>query len=236
MLKYYIATGETETDILAEYGVHVSGSTGLLGRPDFKTPNKYNWDYLNGEWIDLRKRRYKPREIMLKCWMKANNEQDAINKMNSFMKAFNQDKLVRLRVEFVMNSNQHSVNPITRGLFYLVYITKHDQPKHKWKQGKQIISFEVSLTEPSPIKRVFQVSGTSVGTVTIAYKSKSEFDVHWGDGDVEYDCVGTGDVEHTYESVARHFIIITGVISDISAMELRTSTPEITIAQIYDEI
>ena len=236
MLKYYIATGETETDILAEYGVHVSGSTGLIGRPDFKTPKKYNWDYLNGEWIDLRKRRYKPREIKLKCWIKASNEQDAINKMNSFMKAFNQDKLVRLRVEFVMNSNQQSVNPVTRGLFYLVYIAKHDQPKHKWKQGKQIISFEVNLTEPSPIKRVFQVSGTDVGTVTIAYTSESEFDVHWGDGDVEYDCVGTGDVEHTYESAARHFIIITGVISDISAMELRASTNEIIITQIYDEI
>lgn len=43
MLKYYIATGKTETDILAEYGVHVSGSTGLLGRPDFKnTPTIRN--------------------------------------------------------------------------------------------------------------------------------------------------------------------------------------------------
>jgi len=237
MLRYTIATGQPETDILSEYGVHVSGSTGLLGRPDFKNQTKFDWTYLHGEWVDIKQRRYKQREIKLKCWVRATSEQNAINKMNAFMKAFDTNKLIRLHIDFVEHSgNMAPVYQGAKGLFYLVYLSKHDQPKYKWRNSTQIISFEITLTEPSPVKRVYEISGTDVGTVTIAYTSESEFDIHWGDGDVEYDCLGTGDVNHTYDSAARHLIIITGVISDISAMELRTSTPEITITQIYDEI
>ena len=55
MLRYTIATGQSETNILDEYGVHVSGTTGLLGRPDFKNQTKFDWPYLHGEWNQQRR-------------------------------------------------------------------------------------------------------------------------------------------------------------------------------------
>lgn len=236
MLRYTIATGQPETDILSEYGVHVSGSTGLLGRPDFKNQTKFDWPYLHGEWIDLRERRYKPREIKMKCWVKATSEQSAINRMNNFMKAFDTNQLVRLHIDFVEHGGSSApVYQGAKGLFYLVYLSKHDQPKYKWRNSKQIITFEITLTEPSPVKRVYEVGGTDGGTVTIAYTSTSEFDIHWGDGNVDYDCIGTGEANHTV-GAARQFIIITGVISDITSMDIRTSTNELEVHTIYSEI
>ena len=140
MLRYTIATGQSETDILTEYGVHVSGSTGLLGRPDFKNQTKFDWKYLNGEWIDLKQRRYKPREIKLKCWVKANSEQAAINRMNAFMRAFGANQLIRLHIVFVNNGNNIPISG-NNGLFYLVYLSKTGQPSYRWNPSRQFITF-----------------------------------------------------------------------------------------------
>lgn len=237
MLKYYIATGETETDILAEYGVHVSGSTGLLGRPDFKTPKKYSWDYLHGEWVDLRSLRYKPREIKLKCWVKANSEQAAINRMNTFMKAFDQEQLVRLHIVFVNNGNGSIPVGGNNGLFYLVYLSKAGQPSYKWNPSRQFITFEITLTEPSPVKRVLKVESTEgYHDVTFNFTSSTEFDIHWGDGSMDYDNVGTDTVKHLYESGGRHYIIFTGVIRNITDLTIETSSGETTVTTIYSEI
>ena len=236
MLKYTIATAKAETDILTEYGVHVSGTKGLFGRPDLKTPTKFDWDYLNGEWVDLRSRRYKPREITMKCWLKGSSKQVAIDKMNTFFKAFSANTLIRLHVEFLNNDGTMPVYDTTKGLFYLVYLTKANVSKYKWRSGKQIVEFEITLVEPSPIKRIYQVSGTDSGTVTVTYNSASEFDIHWGDGGITYDCLGSGSESHAYTTSGKHFIIVTGVITDISAMTFSASTNEITITQIYSEI
>jgi len=241
MLKYYIATGTAETNILTEYGVNVSGSTGLLGRPDFKNAEKFDWKYLNGEWIDLRNRRYKSREIKLKCWVKANSEQNAINKMNNFMKVFGTNKLIRLHIEFVNNSNGEVVTG-AKGLFYLVYLSKTGQPSYKWNQSRQIISFEVTLTEPSPVKRIYKVVSTyGDHSVSLSYHSATEFDVHWGDGDVDYDLLGGTaqsplTLDHEYKGAGTHYVIITGVIPEITST-LTTSTPETTVGPaLYEEI
>lgn len=234
MLKYTIATGKNATDILTEYGVHVSGSTGLVGRPDFKAPtHRFGWDYLNGEWIDLKARRYKPREIRLRCWMKSDSKQSAIENLNTFLKAFDTDSLIRLHVSFI--SSDGSVQPLTKGLFFLVYLSDSDIRNVVWRPGRQILSFDITLIEPSPIKRVYQVQGTDTGSVAIRYNSASEFDIHWGDGAVTYDCIGENEASHAYTTTGRHFIIITGVISDIEDMTISAST-EITVTQIYDEI
>lgn len=235
MLKYTIATGKAETDILTTYGVHVSGSTGLVGRPDFKNPQKYNWDYLNGEWIDLQQRRYKPREIRLKCWLKANTKQAAIDNLNTFLKAFDTSSLIRLHVDFLQN-NSGQVQTGIKGLFYLVYLSKTDSKNVLWRAGKQILTFDITLTEPSPIKRILMTGGTDAGTVTITYTSTSEFDIHWGDGNATYDCIGTSQTASHALAAGTHYIIITGNIGDISSMTVATSTPELTVTTLYNEI
>ena len=233
MLRYTIATGKSETDILSEYGVRVSGTTGLVGKPEFKDRRKYSWPHLHGEWVDLRRRRLKAREITLKCWLKGENKQDAIARMNAFMKAFETDSLIRLRVEFLNTTMIGSNN----SLFYLVYLKGCDEPRYKWRTGKQIFQFEIHLKEPSPVKRIYQLDATDIGNVTLACDTPNELDVFWGDGDVNYDVVGDNvTIGHKYSTAGRHYLIVCGVIDEISSLTLTPSTQEITITQLYEEI
>ena len=233
----------TETDIAATYGVRVSGTSGLIGRPNFKKTAKYDWDYLNGEWVDLQSRRYESREIVMKCWLKAepsgstSAEQVAINRMNNFMKAFDTDSLVRLHIVFVSNSGSVPVGG-NNGLFYLVYLAKAAQPDPHWNPNKQIITFDVTLREPSPVKRVYRLSATDTGRVRVTVTSPSEVDIHWGDGSVTYDVVGTGvETIHEYTDIPNNcHIIITGVIKDATTTVAAYQSPEITASLIYDEI
>ena len=214
MIHYLIKVGsDEEKDILTEYGVHVSGSTGLVGKPEYKESRKYSWDYLNGEWVDLGERRYKPREITMKCWISAkstkNAESAAVAMLNSFLSVFDTDKLVRLRIMF-------NTGGLSNGLFYLVYL-RGSSPKYKWNKRHQVIEFELRLTEPSPEKKIFQRSYTGSGLTAIAtYTSSSEFEIDWGDGSVSYDLVGSNKtVSHTYASEGTYFIIASGVLKDI---------------------
>ena len=244
MLTYYIATGLSETDIDAAYGVRVSGTEGLLGRLDFKKSDTYNWDYLNGEWVDLQSRRYASREIVMHCSVKAeptvslSAEQVAINKMNAFMKAFDVDRIVRLHIVFVGNNGQSVPISGNSGLFYLVYLAKAGQPDYEWNPHKQIITFDITLREPSPVKRVYKLQATDIGTVKVTVTSPSEVDIHWGDGSVTYDVTGTGvEKVHLYNDIPNKcYIIITGVIKDATTTVAPYQSPEITATLIYDEI
>lgn len=236
MLRYTIATTGTNTNILTTYGVNVSGTTGLIGRPDFKEPShKYNWEYLNGEWIDLGHRRYKPRTITMRCWLKGATKQLAIEKLNNFLKAFDTDQLIRLGVGFVQN-NSGAIQNDTKGLYYLVYLSKVNIKEYKWRSGKQILNFDITLVEPSPIKRIYKVTATDSGTVTATYTSTSEFDIHWGDGDVDVNLIGTSQIKTHGYTGGNFILIVTGVIGDISTLTMTASTAEITIEQLYEEI
>lgn len=236
MLRYTIATGSNDTNILTEYGVHVSGSSGLVGRPELKVPSKkYEWDYLNGEFIDMRFRRYKAREITLSCWISASSEINAVKQMNDFMRVFNSSTLIRLMVEFLPVGDTVIVGP-PEALLFLVYLSSQVRSKYKWKKGKQVIEFDITLTEPSPVKRVYILKSTDVGNVTVSYSSTSEFDIHWGDGTASLDNIGDGmSVSHNYTTTGRHYIIVTGVIEDITAMTF-TCDSEISITLMYEEI
>lgn len=260
MLRYSIALSSTENDILATYGVHVSSAKGLLGRPEFKDQEKFSWDYLHGEMIDLYSRRYKPREITMKCWLKASTKQNAINSLNSFLMAFthNVTKLVRLHVEFLNSAGEPESG--NKGLFFLVYLSKFSMNEVKWRKNKQILEFELQLTEPSPLKRVYKVSNgitpptppvesneeeeeqqvevrTDNGfSLTATFTSTSEFDIHWGDGSTDYDCIDTGTETHSYQTTQTYYVIVTGVLDDISAFSLSSTSETIVITQIYSEI
>lgn len=234
MIRYTIATAQAETDIRTEYGVNVEKSD--IEVPNFKKQDEYNWPYLNGKSIDLSQRRYDKRKITLTGWMKAANKQSAIDNLNALRKAFDKESLIRLRVSFIDDSG--NVQTGTKGLFFLVYLESLKLNKAKWKRGQQIWPVEIILTEPSPIKRVYKVGGaTDSGEITITYTSSSEFNIHWGDGEVDYDCIGSNQViGHKYNSFQTHYIIITGVIKDISAMLVESHTVEFPVVQIYDEI
>lgn len=236
MLRYTIATGKNATDILATYGVNVKASEGLVGRPDLKNPiRKYDWDYLNGEWVDLNGLRYESRDITLKCWLKGSSEMDAVNKMNNFIKAFQTNALIRLAVTFLNNDSSPMTGNNT--LYYLVRLSKSGKVNYKWHRGKQMLHFDFTLNEPSPVKRVYKVVATDVGSVTIAYSCSSEIDIHWGDGVADIDNMGNNQsISHSYKEVGTYILIVTGVISDIAAMTVTGSGGEIVVTQLFDEI
>lgn len=221
MVNYYIKVGSgAERNLRSYYGVHVSGSKGLVGKPAYKDSQKYSWDYLNGEWTDLSTRRYKSREITLHCWIEAaatmsvrttSAETTAVWLMNNFLKAFDTEDLVRLRISFT------SEDDIENSLFYLVYL-KDSDVKYKWSKGRQIMEFDIDLIEPSPEKIIMERKYLSQEpAVTASYSSVSEFDIDWGDGSTSHDLVGSNKtVTHTYASAGTYYIIVSGVTKDIT--------------------
>lgn len=218
MLNYYITVGgQNERNLRSYYGVHVSGSSGLVGKPPFKDAQKYSWDYLNGEYIDLSTRRYKAREITLHCWIERTrssgecSETAAVDTLNTFLKAFDTDGLVTLRISF------DGSRALSSNLYYLVYL-KESNVKYKWRKDKQIMEFDIVLVEPSPEKIVFQRMYAAPNlTATATFSSVSEFEIDWGDGNVSHDLVGTNSaVTHTYLSAGTYIIIVSGVTKDIS--------------------
>lgn len=215
MVEYYIKVGSNaEQNIKTEYGVHVTGTAGLIGKPPFKETRSYSWDYLNGEWTDLAIRRYKPREITLHCWLETSAsaavgaEGNAVDKMRDFLAIFDTDKLIRLRVRFNQSDD------IRNNLYYLVYL-KDNEVKYKWHKAHQYIEFDIKLVEPSPEKMLYTRTFTA-GSITVTYTSASEFEIDWGDGSNSYDLVGTNKtVTHTYAS-GTYVIIVSGVTKDIT--------------------
>lgn len=214
MLEYFIKVGDqAEKNIKTEYGVHVSASEGLVGKPPFKDGRSYSWDYLNGEWTDLGSRRYKSREIRMVCWIAASDygflaaEGRCVRQMNTFLGKFDTDGLVRLRIRF------NGSEDVRNNLYYLVYL-KSSSYRYKWRKGQQVIEFELRLVEPSPEKSVY-LRTYEAGTVTADFSSSSEFDIDWGDGSVSYDLVGSRQtVSHTYRA-GSYVIIVSGIEKDI---------------------
>lgn len=83
---------------LRDYGVFVSGSEGLLSRPNPKKPVTVNWDDYHGEVVDLSKRTYEAREIKLECFIKADSQWDFQEKCNNFLSILDSAGTKRLEV------------------------------------------------------------------------------------------------------------------------------------------
>ena len=203
VLEYYI-----DGTNFKEWDIYVSESNGLLDRPKLKAPLKVDWDDYHGEVVDLRSKRVEAREITLNCFMRATGKLDFATKLNTFLDVFGKDGTQRLTVE---------IDP-DRPLIYEVYNESGISISKRWNDDLMVGTFSLKLKEPEPVKRILKFTRTSAATTaTITLTSNKTVTVYWGDGSKTEDVYGTNTtVSHTYTKNGDYFIVVAGVIEDIT--------------------
>ena len=196
---------------MTSYGVYVSASKGLLSRPKAKSSVKENWTSRHGVIHDLSARYVEERTITLDCFIKTTGGPDGFaTAMNTFLNLFSKSGTIRLMVE----------TDASKPLVYEVYLEDAIDPDKIWRSAQMTGTFRLVLKEPSPVKRVIKfVAATGSRTASITITTSKIVTICWGDGNVTDDVSGTSNaVTHTYSSNGTYFIIVAGVIEEITAL------------------
>lgn len=196
------------------YNVYVSSSDGLLSRPKPKKNVSVDWPDYNGTVVDLSKKLYEPREIELKCFIKADSQSEFVAKCNTFLALF--DKTGTRRLE-VFIDNETTPKP----LLFEVYSTDSIDVSKKWSATTMVGTFTLKLSEPEPIKKVLKYTrtGTADKTVSVTFTSAKLLNVYWGDGSHTYDASGTAQtITHDYTVNGTYYIVVTGNIDEITSL------------------
>lgn len=196
---------------LREYGVHVSRSSGIIGRPNIKARRSVSYADEDGEYVDLKTVRYEKRDITLECFMEGNRE-NITERYNNFLSVLRAPGTRRVKV---MTSNG------SKPLVFEVYLNENTYATPDWRYANSVMTFSVKLTEAKPIKRVYRRNVTASGaSLTMQITTDRIIDIHWGDQQHTLDVVGTQTLTHTYDGDTGNVLIVLsgGVdgISDIS--------------------
>jgi hypothetical protein len=206
-----IVTTISGNDLQATYGIIINASRGVTDHLTRKPTIFRNWADYHGEQVNLSKPVYEPRNITFQCTLLATSETDFLTKLNNFKALFQVAGTQRLTIAV-------GSNPI---LYYEVYNMDGIVIDKKWRIGRAMYgSFELNLREPEPVKRVISFNGT--GNKTINISTDYPLNIYWGDGSSSKS-VRT-DITHNYSTSGDHFVIITGMIDEITSMTYTTGT------------
>ncbi|CAG5072861.1 hypothetical protein DYBT9623_04401 [Dyadobacter sp. CECT 9623] len=185
-------------------GVIVEHLDSILEMPDRKDPLTVDWEDYHGEVVDLMKPVFGPREIELRCWMKAATQDELVSKWLQLRQIFESAGTQRLQIDAG-----------AKPLLFDVYHRERLQPSNKWRNsGPYFIRFTLKLREPEPVKRVLKVSGSSV---SITLTSRKLLSISWGDGQKTMNVYGNGvNVSHNYAGGGDKYVVISGNIEDIT--------------------
>lgn len=198
-----------------DYGVYVSGSTGLVGRLAQKDALQVDWDNYHGIVRDRNRKRYKERTITLDCFLEASGRSAFVEWTNRFMSLFDGDGTHRLTVEY---------DGKTKPLVYEVGLYDETDITKTWGQYNSELmvgTFKLKLVEDEPVKRVLRhISASDNSKATIKVTSTKLLNIYWGDGTYTFNVNGNEtSVEHTYALAGEYDIIVAGVIEDIESFE-----------------
>lgn len=129
----YIFNGQ---NIKEAYGVHVSASAGLFGRPKRKY-NVYTFPGQSGHEVDMKSKVYEHRVIKLSCFILSSSDVDLVDKYERFTKA------ILDITEYAALKVQIGEKEITRK----VYVSDLSDLRKKW--GENVGVFELQLAEPN---------------------------------------------------------------------------------------
>jgi hypothetical protein len=192
------------------YGVYVSGSDGVVGRPKLKKTDSFSWDNYHGESVDLAHKFYEPREITLDCFIVAENRNDFIGELSAFEQQFDKAGTNRLYIEAVLK----------KPLIYEVYCKDGISVSKKWSGDTQTGTFKLKLTEPEPVKRILRHTAdpSNIYSCNITLTSEKLINIYWGDGTADYDVSGENiRRSHQYADEGVYYPVVTGCIDEISA-------------------
>lgn len=215
-IQYYIDNHELKST----YGVRVSKSKGLIGRPQLKTPKSVEYADHNGKYVDLSHPKYQERKITLECFIPSSTKAGVVSMANDFLKVLNAPGTHRLEVALdgekkmcfdVYNSGDSSVVP-------------------EWHANKQCGTFTLTLIESNPLKMVFFTEALDEEVVFRIDTDKYLY-ISWGDGEGEHFPSG-GELHHTYQREGEKYIMLSGDIDDVDSDDIDYEGCEL----IYSEI
>lgn len=196
-------------NMFADYGVYVSGSTGITTVPKIKDPLTYNWGSVDGLDYHQDGVRYQERTIQLKCFMEAVSYADLIARSLAFFSLFIANRPLRLKIAAG-----------TKPLVYEVICKDSISLDPDLSHGEKCVgTFTIKLVEPEPVKRVLSGGGTA----TITIQSKTPVNIYWGDGSHTYDVSGN-NVQASLSHNSGSEIIITGEPNDFTNFSSNKTT------------
>lgn len=198
-----------------DYGVHVSASSGLVGRLAQKEGLTVEYDNYHGIVRDRKRKRFKERTITLDCFIEGVGRSVFVERVNSFFAAFDGEHTRRLTVEYDGN---------TKPLVYEVDLMDETDVDKKWghyNDELMVGTFKLKLVEDEPVKRVLRhVSATSGSKATITLTSYKLVSIYWGDGSHTFNAGGNNATfEHVYSQPGEYDIVVAGVIEDIEQFD-----------------
>ena len=191
---------------LTAFGIHISGSRGVLDLPSLKQPQAYDWSDYHGVIVDLEKPRYNTRSMIFDASVVTSGDAgtnesmlDFTQKVNAFCAAVSKSGLRQLLV---------FITP-EKPLVFMVYMKDSMDVEKKWKDQQMYGKFQIKFEEPEPIKRIIKYTGSQA---SITFRSGDMFNIYWGDGKVDYDVSADTlkTVTHNYVSTGTYYICFSG--------------------------
>lgn len=210
-LGYFIKGQDLKSDL----GWTVEDARGLVGRNSTKSES-YDWPDRHGVSVDLFGVRYREKHIELDIFKKFQTKEDAIDGIAELKELLSGEGLFRF--QFVGGS---------RSIVYEVYVPGEINPEiKKWIDGKVVAKVTVELVEPEPVKKILQFVRTGVDnkTATVNFNANRElYNIYWGDGSMTANVTGeTATASHEYTADGEYYIIIAGVIENMTAFASNT--------------
>lgn len=183
-----------------EFGVGVVEQKGLFEPLAIKELKTYSSPSQHGVMVDeMSARRYSERTITL-----AFHIFDLTGGSMELFSAF-RNELLRVPARMCMIDNG-----VTR-----VWDVVWKSQSALTLNGRRGISFDTTLMEPAPVKRVYKVTGDTA-SFTTAHRdglTQPKLTFSWGDGTFDEGREGTH--EHTYhDGQTAHYVIVSGVVED----------------------
>lgn len=192
------------------FGVRISQTYGIMDALQRKPSVMRNWNDYHGDQIDLEKPVFEARDISVECFIVQPTPEDFLTQWTLFKAEFEKAGLQEFRLEFV----------IGRPYIFMCYLRNGLKMAKRFQDGEMIGTFTIELREPEPVKRIISFSGT--GNKTINVVSDYPLNIYWGDG------TSTKNVKtnqtHNYATSGTHYVVITGMIDDITSMSYSTGT------------
>lgn len=187
-----------------DLGITVEKMDDVLNMPERKDPLTVNWEDYHGEVVDLLKPVFGVREFELRCWLKGTSQDDFQAKWMELVNHFQQGGPTRIQIDA-------GTKPL---LFEVYHKDRLSLEKGKWRSGVNFGRFTLKLREPEPFKKVLKVTGDSCSITITTPKVVS---IYWGDGGRTMNVYGTRTLDHPYSSSGTYYVVVAGVIEDISS-------------------
>ena len=193
MLLHYSINGIP----FSSFGLYVSDSEGLLDQPERKESIEMDYPDAHGIQIDLSRPRYKARQIRLSCFMVSKNPSEFMDRWLALLAQLQRPGTQRIALDGALDKQ----------LVYEVFLAERIEPKKTWRETDFLAEFDLSLTEPRPVKWVL---ANTHQIVSLTASCRSPLTLSWGDGTQDVLKGDSVTLSHAYPDLAAYHLVVAG--------------------------